>query len=75
MLFFRRKKEEPPLAYDPAEEEPVIRASICTGEREGGFRNRKTGAFRAVTLIRNEQDKMTFCRRCGILPEEAETIY
>jgi hypothetical protein len=51
-----RNKPKRGCTYDPELEKPVIRASICTGERTAGFKNRKTGAFREVMLIRNRKD-------------------
>ena len=63
-MFGRRK---PPVGeYDRKTLEPVIRCSICTGERVAGFRDRQTGAFREVMLIRNEQDLAAFCREYGV---------
>lgn len=61
-----RRKKDPAFAYDPEKEKPVIRASICTGEKVAGFKNRTTGAFRDILLIRNEKDLQTFLDACGL---------
>lgn len=74
-VFSAKKGENEELSFDPALEEPVIKASICTGEQEAGFRDKKTGEFRAVCLIRNGEEKEAFCRRCGADPEKLRTIY
>ena len=46
----------PKKHYDPEVEEPVIRASICTGEQVACMRNRETGQLREIMLIRDEGD-------------------
>ena len=53
MLF---KKKEERISWDETKKKPVIRASICTGERVAGFQDLSTGAFEEIMLIRNEQD-------------------
>ena len=66
MRFWKKKEKKPEYLYDPATERPVIRASICTGEQAAGFKNKKTGAFREIMLIRNEEDKAAFQRLYGL---------
>ena len=74
MLFGKlRKAKQQKITYDPQEQKPVIRASICSGERVGGLKNLKTGAFTAIRLIESESDVEDFCRACGT--ESVETIY
>lgn len=70
-ILFGRKKEETPVKYDRANWAPVIRRSICTGEREGGLRNVHTGQFRSECCIRTQKDLEAFQRRYGVdhLPE------
>lgn len=70
MLF--RKKEK--ASYDPAQLRPVIRASICTGEKAAGFLEIATGRFREVMLIRSDADLARFRREYGIRGE-IETQY
>ena len=75
MLFFRsRQKKASTPAYDAAALEPVIRSSICTGEKVAGFREKETGRFREVSLIRSPADLEDFRRRYGI-EGEIPTIY
>ena len=74
MLFGKlRKTKQQVITYDPQEQKPVIRASICTGERVGGLKNLKTGAFTEIQLIESESDVEAFCRACGT--DSVETIY
>ena len=64
-MFFKKET----LHYDPATEELVIRASICTGEQVAGFRDLKTGHFKEVMLIRNQKDLLSFKKKYGIETE------
>ena len=70
--MFGRKKQ-PVRTFDRENLEPVIRSSICTGEQEAGFRDRRTGAFRGVMLIRSDRDLADFCREWGV--ENPRRIY
>lgn len=72
--FFAGKNQSASgYTYDPETEKPVIRASICSGERTAGFKNRKTGAFREVLLIRNRKDLDEFMELYGL--EHIDTEY
>ena len=61
------------IQYDPDKMIAVIRSSICTGEKTAGFKDRKTGHFTDIMLIRNDQDEAHFKTIFGI--EELETDY
>ena len=75
MLFFRRKQgKAQEVGYDRERLEPVIRSSICTGEKVAGFREKETGRFREVSLIRSPADLDAFKARYGI-EGEIPTIY
>ena len=69
-LFGKHQKNE--YQYDPEKEYPVIRASICTGEQVAGFRDRTTGEFHDVKLIRNETDKLAFMKEYNLTHIEKE---
>ncbi|MGN1019595.1 MAG: aspartate dehydrogenase [Aristaeellaceae bacterium] len=73
MRLFHRK--QPTLAYDPARQIPALRCSICTGEQVAGFRDRATGKFEDIALIRTPGDLEDFCRACGVEPAALEKIY
>lgn len=72
-FFSPGRKGAPARTYDPEKEKPVIRASICTGERVAGFRDRRSGTFHDVMLIRNQKDLDEFLRMYGL--EEIDTEY
>ena len=74
MIFPWKKPKQAPAAYDKALLEPVVRSSICTGEKVAGFRERDTGRFREVSLIRSAADLDAFKAKYGI-EGELRTIY
>lgn len=59
-MFFRNNKKKEKTVYDKTGKIPVIRASICTGEKVAGFKDEGTGKFEELMLIRNEADKERF---------------
>ena len=65
-LFSKKTKAAPKPPFDPAVEEAAIRCSICTGEQVAGFRNKTTGHFREVTLLRNPKDLEDFKKDYGV---------
>ena len=69
-LFSRKRKE----TYDSGIIKPAIRSSICTGERVAGFKDRITGHFSEVMLIRTDKDLEDFKAQYGIT-EEIEVFY
>lgn len=60
------------IPFDREREVPVLRCSICTGERVAGFRDRRTGAFREERLIADDVELAEFMRSCGISEIERE---
>lgn len=72
-MFFQHRREK--RTYDRETLRPVIRASICTGEKTAGFQNRRTGKIQDVMLVRGEDDLLEFCRLYGLQPEEINTVY
>jgi len=71
-MFGRRKKQQ--MDYDREKMIPVVRKSICTGEETAGFRDRETGKFHEVMLLRNDSDLKSFMEMYNIL-ETPQTIY
>ena len=72
-LFSRKKKRINHASYDRTAEVPVIRSSICTGEKVAGFRSLSSGQFRDVMLLRSAEDLENFREMYGIegtIPEE-----
>lgn len=62
MLKIFRKKQPVKKEYDRANQKPILRCSICTGEQVAGFKNIHTGQWEEVMLIKNEEDLETFKR-------------
>ncbi len=73
--MFGKRKKTAVQKYDPMTMQPVILASICTGEKTAGFKNRETGKFSGVCLIRDNRDFQNFLTEYGIPEEEVKTIY
>ncbi len=71
-MFWRKKEKRD---YDRENLTPMIRVSICTGEQTAGFRNKRTGKFSEIMLIRNNSDLAEFLEAYGISPEELTTGY
>ena len=69
-LFAVKRKEY----YDSDKLRPAIRSSICTGEKVAGFRDKESGHFTEIRLIRTEKDLDDFKREYGIT-EEVEVFY
>ena len=69
----RFRKQKGPQ-YDVERLLPVIRSSICTGEKTAGFQDRETGRFTEVMLIRTQKDLDEFRTQYGI-EGEIKTIY
>ena len=66
--MFRKKQEK--KSYDKENLRPIIRASICTGEKVAGFKDINTGKFTEVMLIRDHKDLYEFKEMYGIRDEE-----
>lgn len=48
------------IPFDPDKQIAVIRSSICTGEKVAGFKNKETGHFTEVMLIKSPDDENVF---------------
>ena len=75
------KKKSPPAVssilgeFPPAQYEPVIRASICTGEKTACMRDRESGKLHEIMLVRTDEDLDAFCRTCNADKEAIKTVY
>jgi len=58
--------------YDKELQRPVLKCSICNGEKIAGFKNLHTGKFEEVMLIKSEKDLDDFKNMYDIkvLPKE-----
>ena len=62
--MFRKKVHKE--SYDKQNQKPVIRSSICTGEQVAGFKDRRTGRFTEIMLVRDNEDMEEFTKKFGI---------
>lgn len=58
------------ILYDKEGKIPVIRASICTGEKVAGFKDEKTGKFEDLMLIKKDADLKEFLRLYQVNEDE-----
>ncbi|MBM6925968.1 aspartate dehydrogenase [Pseudoflavonifractor phocaeensis] len=72
-MFFKKKQNK--RTYDKENQKPVIRSSICTGERVAGFQDIHTGKFTDIMLIRTSGDLKEFCHLYSIDEAELSTQY
>lgn len=74
MLWKKKKEEGPALDFDKTGKKPVIRTSICTGERVAGFRD-ESGHVEELMLITGDKDLERFMRTYQVRQEEIEKIW
>ncbi len=70
-MIFRKKVEK--QTYNKENQKPIIRSSICTGEKVAGFKDVHTGKFTEVMLIRNDNDMKVFLAKYDIIADEVRT--
>ena len=73
MFGFGKKKNTLTVNYDPAEQKPVIRCSICTGEQTACLKNLHSGKLTEIMVIRDAADLEAFQTACGV--REIERVY
>lgn len=61
-----RKKVVKKESYNREEQMPVIKSSICTGEKVAGFKDIRSGKFTDVMLIRDKKDMDEFLEKYDI---------
>ena len=59
-LFGKKKVATPIVEYDPERQRAVLKCSICNGEQVAGFKDKQTGHFTEVMLIRDSKDLNVF---------------
>ena len=76
MKLFGKKKEAPaPIPFPLDRFEPVLRSSICTGEKTACMRNRETGKMHEIMLVRSPDDLARFGEMAGVDPASIRTVY
>ncbi|MCR5509997.1 MAG: aspartate dehydrogenase [Lachnospiraceae bacterium] len=71
--MFGKRKQINRIEYDPETEYPVIRASICNGEKVAGIKCRTTATFREIMTVRTHEDLLVFKQMCGV--DDVKTEY
>ena len=66
------KKKIVKKTYDREHMKPVIRVSICTGEKVAGFKDIRTGKIEEIMLIRLPEDLERFNEIYEITEEVAK---
>ncbi len=74
MFGLKKKNKVEKKTYDRENLRPILHASICTGETVAGFKDKRTGKFEDIMLIKSEKDKELFKEMYGIT-EELPTEY
>lgn len=70
--MFLIKSKEQKKSFDKNNKKPVMRCSICTGEKVAGFKDMQTGKFEEVMLIKDDKDLAAFKDMYGIDTIEKE---
>ncbi len=65
-IFKSKIPNAPSYKYDPEIEKPIIKASICNGEKVAGFKNKTTGQFSEVMFIKDNEDLNLFMKTYGL---------
>lgn len=64
-LWGKKCKEDAP-SYNPVLEKPIVKSSICTGEKTAGFKDIKTGKYRDVVAIKSDTDLREFMKKYNL---------
>ena len=73
--IFKKQAQTQKQQYDKTKQKPIIRASICTGEKVAGFKDLATGQFSEIMLIRNDSDLYEFMQSYGVERDEIVKEY
>ena len=60
------------IPYDEDKQYPVIKASICTGEKVAGFREKSGNGFVEVMVIHNDYEKELFMKAYNLKDIKSE---
>lgn len=70
IIFQKKIKKE---NYDKKHQKPIIKNSICTGEKVAGFKDIQTGKFNEVMLNRDSKVLDVFLEKYDISVAEVKT--
>ena len=60
MGFFKKQEKISRIEFNKDRQRAVIKCSICNGEQVAGFKDKETGNFTEVMLVRNAKDLNQF---------------
>ena len=69
-MLFGKKKQKAQEIFDKTGKYPVVRASICTGEKVAGFKSFSDGKFEELMLIRSDRDLKEFMTKYDVQESE-----
>lgn len=64
--MFKKKSQIQKISYDKENQIPVMKCSICNGERVVGFKDIHTGKFEEVMFVRTDSDLEEFRQKYGV---------
>ncbi|MCI8899039.1 MAG: aspartate dehydrogenase [Lachnospiraceae bacterium] len=64
--MFKKKAQVRKASYDKENQIPIMKCSICNGERVVGFKDIRTGKFEEVMFVRNDSDLEAFRLKYGV---------
>jgi hypothetical protein len=70
--MFGRRNKPTVSTYDKDGKIPVIRSSICTGEKVAGFKDPVSRKFDDLMLIRNSEDMKAFLSQYQVAEDEIQ---
>lgn len=59
-MFGKKKINIPQIEYTPEKQYAVLKCSICNGEQVAGFKDKSTGKFTEVCLIKDDKELDAF---------------
>lgn len=60
--MFSKKIHKQIIEYNPEKQRPILKCSICNGEQVAGFKDKQTGHFTEVMLIKDSRDLDMFMK-------------
>jgi len=66
MGLLNKKKPKPIIEYNPETQLAILKCSICNGEQVAGFKDKQTGHFTEVCLIKDAVELDEFMKRYGL---------
>lgn len=65
-MFGKKKSVLPEIEFNSDTQRAIVKCSICNGEQVAGFKDKQTGHFTEVMLIKSEKDLEVFKKAYGV---------